>query len=52
MPMPKQALRQPSRSMMCCTTGSMMIEPTPTPAKAMLSARPRQRTNQFGRNND
>jgi hypothetical protein len=35
-----------------CTMGSMMTEPTQTPAKAMLSARPRWRTNQFGRNSD
>ena len=29
-----------------------MMEPTPTPAKAMPVASPRLRTNQFGRNSD
>ena len=32
--------------------GSITIEPKPTPAKAMLRASPRRRTNQFGRNSD
>ena len=35
-----------------CSHGSSTIAPTPTPEKAMLMARPRRRTNQFGRNSD
>jgi len=31
------------------TQGSTVIEPMPTPEKAMLSASPRRRTNQFVR---
>ncbi len=48
----QQAARQPARSIIAWTHGSTMTEPTPTPANAMLMARPRRRTNQFGRNND
>ena len=35
-----------------CSQGSRMIEPTPTPEKAMLIARPRRRTNQLGRKSE
>jgi hypothetical protein len=41
--------RQPFRSTNVCSAGSSTIEPAPTPAKAMLIARPRRRANQFGR---
>ncbi len=52
MPIAVQAVRQPVCSIMCCTHGSSVIEPMPTPAKAMPIASPRRRTNQFGRNSD
>jgi len=48
-PSVKQAVRQPPRSMRTWSHGNRMIEPTPTPENAMLMARPRRRTNQFGR---
>jgi len=32
--------------------GSKTIDPTPTPEKARLIAKPRRRTNQFGRKSD
>jgi hypothetical protein len=35
--------------MTACTDGKMVIEPTPTPEKAIPMARPRRRTNQLGR---
>ena len=52
MPIAVQAVRQPDCSIMCCTHGSSVTEPMPTPAKASPMARPRRRTNQFGRNSD
>ena len=41
--------RQPSRTMIISSQGSKMTAPTPAPENAMLIARPRRRTNQFGR---
>jgi len=52
MPIAQHAVRQPVCSIINCTSGSRMMEPMPTPAKAIPMARPRLRTNQFGRNND
>ena len=52
MPIAVQAVRQPVCSIMCCTQGSKVTEPMPTPAKASPIARPRRRMNQFGRNSD
>ena len=52
MPIAVQAVRQPVCSIMCCTHGSSVIEPMPTPANASPIARPRRRLNQFGRNSD
>ena len=49
---PMQAARQPAPSMTNCTQGNRVMEPTPTPAKAMPIAIPRRRTNQLGRNSD
>jgi hypothetical protein len=37
---------------MCCTQGSNVTEPMPTPANAMPIASPRRRMNQFGKNSD
>ena len=51
-PMAMQAARQPASSMTSCTQGNRVMEPTPTPAKAMPIAIPRRRTNQLGRNSD
>jgi hypothetical protein len=51
-PSAQHAARQPERSMRSCTHGRMIIEPTPTPEKARLIARPRRRTNQSGRKSD
>ena len=51
-PIAVQAVRQPVCSIMCCTQGSSVTEPMPTPAKAMPIASPRRRMNQFGRNSD
>ena len=51
-PMAMQAARQPAPSITSCTQGSSVMEPTPTPAKAMPIAIPRRRTNQLGRNSD
>jgi hypothetical protein len=48
-PSATQPLRQPKRSITDCNSGSSTIDPMPTPAKAMLIARPRRRTNQAGR---
>jgi hypothetical protein len=52
MPPAQQAARQPEPAIKLCASGSRTIEPTPTPAKATLIARPRRRTNQFGRKSD
>jgi hypothetical protein len=52
MPIAVQAVRQPVCSIKCCTHGSKVTEPMPTPAKASPMARPRRRMNQFGRNSD
>ena len=51
-PIAVQAVRQPVASIICCTQGSSVTEPMPTPAKAIPIASPRRRTNQFGRNCD
>jgi MFS family permease len=39
-------------AIMCCTQGSKVIEPMPTPANATPIASPRRRMNQLGRNSD
>ena len=52
MPIAVQAVRHPVCSIMCCTQGSSVTEPMPTPANAMPIARPRRRMNQFGTNSD
>src|SRR6476620_10775277 len=49
-PIATQEARQPCVRMMLCSQGSRTIAPTPAPENAMLIARPRRRTNQFGRN--
>ena len=49
MPIAQQAARQPARPMRVPSQGSRMIEPTPTPEKARLMAKPLRRTNQLGR---
>ena len=40
MPIAVQAVRQPVCSIMCCTHGSKVTEPMPTPAKAMPDGEP------------
>jgi hypothetical protein len=52
MPMAQHAVRHPPDWISCCTHGSSVMEPMPTPAKAMPVAKPRRRTNQLGRNSD
>ena len=52
MPSVQQAVRQPPLSISVCSHGSSVTEPMPTPENAMLSARPRRRTNQLVRNSD
>ena len=52
MPIAVQAVRHPVCSIMCCTQGSSVTEPMPTPANASPIASPRRRMNQFGRNSD
>ena len=41
-PIAVQAVRQPVASIRCCTHGSSVTEPMPTPAKAMPIASPRR----------
>ena len=45
----QQAARQPEAPMSVWSQGSRTMEPTPTPEKATLMARPRRRTNQLWR---
>jgi hypothetical protein len=49
MPSATQAVRHPADPIIHANQGRIAIEPTPTPEKAMLSASPRLRTNQFVR---
>ena len=49
-PIATQEARQPSVRMMVWSQGKRMTAPTPAPAKAMLIASARRRTNQCGRN--
>jgi len=49
MPSQMQAERHPAVSINHPSQGRIVIEPMPTPEKAMLSASPRLRTNQFVR---
>src|ERR1700722_1764796 len=48
----QHALRQPVPRINHCTQGSNVTEPSPTPENARPIARPRVRTNQFGKNSD
>ena len=45
-PIVQQAARQPAASITVWSQGKITIDPTPTPEKARLIAKPRRRTNQ------